>query len=412
MEIQKKYAKKKIKNKITNNKKNKKLNITKVRNCVFIAAALLLIIIVSLVISCINKNKPKELTILLNNEVIQTSNPVLVENDGEIIYFSQDDIMKYFDNTLYYNQVEQELITTYDTNIALLKINEEYASINDENIKLNATLKEENKLVYLPIVDLQNVYDLEIDYSSKNNMVIMDSLLKEETQATIVKKTNVRKGKNVLSKKLSKIIIGEKITIIEEDGKYYKIRTDDGIIGYVKKACVGDVKKIRDDKVYSNQELNILSNYSNIAGVYDQVTKDDNKLNVVTPTFFYMDKNSKVIDRTTSSSAKYSVYMSWVESNGLKVMPKISNNESVSTSLLSYSQRTDVSRNLVDLLNNYGFNMVNIEFESIDDINSFYRFIIEVTPRLKKANIKVAVTINSNIQKSRIDKIVDYCIEK
>ena len=33
-------------------------------------------------------------------------------------------------------------------------------------------------------------------------------------------------------------------------------------------------------------------------------------------------------------------------------------------------------------------------------------------PRFKNANLKVAVTINNNLDKSRLDGIVDYIIEK
>ena len=55
---------------------------------------------------------------------------------------------------------------------------------------------------------------------------------------------------------------------------------------------------------------------------------------------------------------------------------------------------------------------INIEFDTIDDINSFYRFILELVPRFEEAKLKVAVTLNNNLDKSRLENVVDYVIEK
>ena len=57
-------------------------------------------------------------------------------------------------------------------------------------------------------------------------------------------------------------------------------------------------------------------------------------------------------------------------------------------------------------------NRINIEFNTIDDINSFYRFVVELVPRFKEADLIVAVTLNNNLEKSRLENIVDYIIEK
>ena len=132
-------------------KKKKKLNFRKVISCIII-----LFIFMIITININKKNKEKELTILINNEFVETIHKVIID-EGENIYFSKEDIQKIFDETIYYNEAEKELITTYNTHVALLKINEEYAVIDDENIKLNGNLQEIDKRIYLPIKDLQKV---------------------------------------------------------------------------------------------------------------------------------------------------------------------------------------------------------------------------------------------------------------
>ena len=57
---------------------------------------------------------------------------------------------------------------------------------------------------------------------------------------------------------------------------------------------------------------------------------------------------------------------------------------------------------------------INIEFDAIDDVNSFNRFIIELMPKCKNADIKVCVSIRNdkNLDKKKLEKIVDYVVEE
>ena len=125
-------------------KKKKKLNMFKVK-----CSILIVILLVFITIFCFNltrKNKEKELTILLNNEFLETINKVIID-DQKNIYFSKDDIQKIFDETIYFNEAEKELITTYNTHVALLKVGESYGLIDDENTELKGELKENKNLV-------------------------------------------------------------------------------------------------------------------------------------------------------------------------------------------------------------------------------------------------------------------------
>lgn len=392
-------------------KQKRKLNMLKVRRCLIVLISILLILI-TIICSKINKekNRYKEITILLNNEFIELINKPIID-DNKNIFFSKEDIQEIFDKTIYYNEAEKELITTYNTHIALLKVDEAYAEINDETIELKGKLHEIEDKIYIPLTDLADVYDLEIIYSQKSNRIIMDSTLKSKKEASITKKTKVESKKGLFGKKIDKLIIGDVVTVLETDGKYKKIRTPLGNIGYVKGKKLSEEKIVRDDYKYENKELEVYKNYSNISGIYDNIEVDEKKLNVVVPTFFYLEKNSKVLDKTTSTTATYSIYKTWVETNKLEIMPIFTNNESVSNNLLSYAERSAVINSLKNYLIKYNYMGVNIKFNSIDDVNSFYRVVLELAPRFKEAGLKVAVTLNNNLEKSRLENVVDYIIE-
>ena len=392
-------------------KQKRKLNMLKVRRCLIILITVL-ILIISIVCIKINKekNRYKELSILLNNEFVELINKPIID-DNKNIFFSKEDIQDIFDKTIYYNEAEKELITTYNTHVALLKVDEEYAEINDETIELKGKLHEIDDKIYVPLTDLADVYNLEIIYSQKSNRIIIDSTLKSKKEASITKKTKVESKKGIFGKKIDKLIIGDVVTILETDGKYKKVRTPLGNIGYIKENRISEERTIRDDFKYENKELEVYKNYSNISGIYDNIEVEEKKLNVVVPTFFYLEKNSKVLDKTTSTTATYSIYKNWTEINKLEIMPTFTNNESVSNNLLSYAERSAVINSLKNYLIKYNYMGINIKFNTIDDVNSFYRFILELAPRFKEAGLKVAVTLNNNLEKSRLENVVDYIIE-
>lgn len=392
-------------------KQTRKLNMQKVKWCVIIAVAIILVIIASICININkNKNKYKETTILFNNKFIELMDAPIIDSDKNI-FFSKDDIQKIFDNTIYYNEVEKELITTFNKHVALLKVDEEYAEINDETIKLNGKLQEVEDKIYIPITDLSVVYDLDIQYSPKSNRIIMDSTQRAKTEATVIKRTNIKTGKGFFRSKIDKVIIGDKVTILENDGNYKKVRTPLGNIGYIKENKLSDEVIIREDYIHNKKEINVYRNYSNISGIYDGVKVDEKKLNVVVPTFFYLENDSKVLDKTTSKTATYSIYKNWVESNKLQILPTFTNNETVSGNMLSYTQRSNVINELKNYLIKYNYIGINIEFDSINDLNSFYRFVLELVPRFKENDLIVAVTLNNNLDKSRLENVVDYILE-
>jgi len=53
---------------------------------------------------------------------------------------------------------------------------------------------------------------------------------------------------------------------------------------------------------------------------------------------------------------------------------------------------------------------ININFSTIDDIKSFYRFVIEIVPRFKESGLIVSVTLKDSLDKDKIQKITDYTV--
>jgi hypothetical protein len=392
-------------------KKKKKFNKYARRRLLLLIGIIAVILIIKTIIEVIFSGKePKEITLLLDNKLIEVKHEIISENDT--IYLSKDDIESLFDSTIYYNEAEKELITTYNKHIALLKIDEDFMVVNDSNAELKNPMIEKDKTVYLPFSEMGIVYDLEFEYSAENKRLIADSLSKEKKKAITLKNFKLKDNPRFFGSKIEKISQGEYLTIVEDTSKkYYKVRSSNGNIGYVKKKKLSNEEVVRDDWDEETEEFNILKDFSSTSKDYTKAKLDKNKQNVVIPTFLYLEKDGEILDKTASSTDEYKNYISWANENNVEVWATLSNDIEVSNSLLTYTSRNKVINELYKKMVEYQFSGINIDFKKIDDLNSFNRFIIELTPRLKELGIKVSVTNNENIDKDKLSKIVDIIVE-
>ena len=130
--------------------KKKKINKKMRKKIILIIFLILAILIVKQIISMIFGNsEPNEITLLLNNNLIQTKDEIIKEDD--VIYLSKEDVGALLDTNMYYNEAEKELITTYNKHIALLKVDEDFMVINDSNAELTSPMIKRNDKIYLTV---------------------------------------------------------------------------------------------------------------------------------------------------------------------------------------------------------------------------------------------------------------------
>lgn len=370
----------------------------------------ILIIIISTVFGNSNKHKvPEKVSLLLNNQLTELKKDMYVDNDE--IYMSKEDIVNLFDDTLYYNEAEKELITTYNTHIALLKVNEAFMVLNDSNVELKGCLTEKENTVYLPLSDMGIIYDVDVEYSSEYNRVILDSTKEEKKRSITLKKANVYEKASTFSKKIEKLNMSEYVMILGTEKNFKKVRTENGNIGYIKEKKISDAETIREKMIEKKTEFNYLSNISEKN--YNSAELSNDKQNIISPTYFTLDKEQKIIDKTNSKTDSFNKFTSWTNENNVQVWPIVTNLANVSENLLTYTQRNTVINNIYQYLMQYQFQGVFIKFEKIDDWNSFNRFLIELKPKLKESGLKLGIIYNSeNIEKSKIENIADLLIEQ
>ncbi len=394
------------------NKNKRKDKFARRRFILKIIILFILLLIINKIFFKVNKNEYIDTTFIIGDKIESLENRVIVDS-LENIYVSFDDIKKLYDENIYFDEVNKKLITTYNKHVAILQLDEKRIIINDAESKINGQLQYMENKLYLPFSDMELVYDFEYNYSKNTNTVILDSISKQKLTSKSLKKVNVKSKKGWFSKNIAKLDSSEEVTVLENNDKYYKIRTKDGIVGYVKSKKMGEIQTIRKDMENTKLEnVNILLNYSEINDSYGNLNLENTKYNAVCPKILSISENKEVRLKVTPSSEKYKKYITWLEENNINLWATITNDIEVSEMMLTYDERKQVINNIYTKLIENNYKVLNINFEKINDINSFYRFLIELTPLLKEAGIKTVVTYNEVMNEEKILKIVDYLVKE
>lgn len=234
-----------IKNKRIKNNQKKQAKRNKI-----IIFCLIVVILMVLIINM--QNKPKQLNyentqIILNNENITANlqGDILMENQK--IYMSINDIKNCLDPTIYQEEETGLVITTSNKKLATFQQGDTNITINGSNQEIEDVLIEQNQKQYIAISELENVYDYEFEYIQDTNIVTIDNLNKECIKAYAKKDLKVKEENKAFSAIIDEVEEGNWLIYISEENDMAKVRTQNGIIGYVKKNSLDNFVTERDN---------------------------------------------------------------------------------------------------------------------------------------------------------------------
>ena len=383
-----------------------------IRNVGMIIIAIVLIVITLKIAPNYKKDEYAGMINLIinNNNITGNLKKDIIIDENDIIYLSKQDIANFFDKYIYYDNVEDtnekvynQIITTSDTKVATLKLNEDKITINSAEIDIAGTAKEIDGTIYLPFSEMEKVYNVEIDYIKESNIITVESVDRELIKANANKSINIKSKKTNFSRTVDKVEKGESVTIISEDKNWVKVRTSLGYIGYVKQKKLGDNIVLREKLEYSNNiegKINLVWDYySEYVTAPDRTGTKIEGVNVVSPSFFVLEKlgQGEIIDNVGQAGIEY---INWAKNNNYKVWAMISNNsmpQTTSEIMRNYELREKLINKIIDLAYKYKLDGINIDFENMyeEDKDLFSRFIIELAPRLKENNLVLSVDVTA-----------------
>ncbi len=372
----------------------------------FTIVALLVIFTIAMIANnyiILDNNENTNLIINNTNVTSNLKNEIIIEDD--IIYLSESDISNFFDKYIYYDEEIDKIITTYDKKIAEIGFDENIININGSDKQIYACAIERDGEIYLPISEMTDVYNIEIQNITETNIITIDSLDREQKRAIVNKDVSVKSSTNFISRTVDRISEGDAVIVISNDGKYARIRTANGKLGVIKSSRLENEFTIREDMDEEKQiegKINLVWDYySEYASAPDRSGTTMDGVNVVSPSFFYLDTDGTLEENVGDEGE---AYVEWAHNNGYRVWAMISNsyaaNESLditSSIMNSYENRKELIESIVEKCIEYNLDGINIDFENMyaEDIDMYSRFIIELTPRLKEIGMVVSVDVTA-----------------
>lgn len=344
-----------------------------------------------------------------SNTTKDLKNDVVVENG--VVYISTKDIANFFDDHIFYDNKYDQIITTTETKVATLKLNENKSTINGATVDLVAPAKKIGEQFYLPFSEIsESVYNVETTYVKDTDTVVLVSLDRELTYANSSKNNSVKSKPTVFSKTVDKIEKGDNVTIIPKktEGKngWTKITTENGKIGYVKTSTLANSKKIRDNFTIEKQiqgNVSLVWEYFSKYGKAPQRTEKIDGINVVAPTFFSLATSEKGAIVANVGQAGQN-YINWAHSNGYKVWPWVANEATnkeekdfTSSILNDYKSREKLINSILAAVEMYNLDGINLDFENMyeSDKEAYTRLVIELAPRLKELGKVLSVDVTA-----------------
>lgn len=387
----------------------------------------LIAIIINLAPNYIRKEITGKINVIINNNNITESMKFDVfVDENDIVYMATKDIANFFDEDIFYDNKYDQIITSSDTKLATLKLNKKEMYVNSSKVRIYAAATKKDDNFYLPISEMKDVYNVDINYIKESNIITIDSLDREQKKANASKDISVKYKPTVISKTVDKVKKGDSVIVIKElENGWKQVRTSLGKIGYTKDVTnIYTVREEMEDKKQIEGRVSLVWDYySEYAKAPNRTGTTINGVNVVSPSFASLEKLGKgEIYINIGDSGKE--YINWAHSNDYKVWAIVSNNsyqETTSEILNDYKLREKLINNIVNLTMEYNLDGINIDFEYVkgSDKEMFSRFIIELAPRMKEYGKVLSVDVTAPdgsedwsmcYDRNKIGKVADYII--
>lgn len=384
--------------------KRKKLNNLKfIRNIIISIVSLL---IVAIIINIAPGYKRDEYTNVINliineeNKTGDLKHDIYVNENGTV-YISEEDVKNLFDATIYHDEKYNQIITTSDTKVANIVIDEKQMIVNNSQVGMLDSIIRINDNIYLPISDMSIVYSINISYIQSTNKVIIDKLDKGMIKAKVTEDTDIKFKPRGLSKKVGTVKQGESVFCFYTTSKGWRqIRTENGILGYIKANKLTSEYIVRQDMI-KRKEASVISKDTYMSNKFE-ISEPSGVKKIFLKDMFNINDGS--IEVKNDNQNVEDSYRLWVSLSN-KTLEK-----QINILLEDYKSRTKLINAVVSNCIENNINGVSIDFSNIDNEN-IMRFIIELTPKLREIGITTCVVLNNNINKQNVLSIVDYIVE-
>ncbi|MFO7611832.1 MAG: glycosyl hydrolase family 18 protein [Clostridia bacterium] len=342
---------------------------------------------------------------------------------GEIL-LPFDLVKDLIDPTVYKEPDGSVVTVTSDDKVIRMRDGEVEAYVNMEQVRLDMTARYINRVLYIPIMVFREIFGIEAAYLEEHDVVIIDFLKNYEhvgfVSPSVYQKTENNAGNPVGKARVMPESVairsgmsikfpvyreigseGEEVDVYEIDGEWARIRTSEGIIGYI------ESRFLRSSVSYEGIVVDLIrrtpGEIEDIVLAWQYIYKttppvedfmEYPQINVYSPTWFTVIAS----DGTMESRADYT-YVNKVHEIGARIWPLLNNTfndiEMTSAVLNNPEARDNMIRQVLAYSQLYGFDGINMDFENIylKDRDAYTQLIREMMPYARKMGIKISVDV-------------------
>lgn len=330
--------------------------------------------------------------------------------DGRVL-LPLDIVKDYIDPQINWDSKLHKLTITTADRVVRMKTDSLEAFVNNKPVTLNIPVSEAGGSVLVPIEFLSEYYNIGISYIEDNSVVVVDFKSRAGQLAEpLSEKAVVRNGRSILNPILKRLdsenADENKLRVYGEFDKWYKVRTSDGMVGYIEKKYV-TVRPLPPEKAPAAEEskpawtpqtgkLSMAWDYAYDMKINLSKRQKIDGLDIISPTWFQVVGEDGAIKNSADAA-----YVEWAHKNGYQVWALFSNSfgdpEKSGSFLRNTDSRDNAIRQLLAFTSLYKVDGINIDFENLLDSDkaALTQFVRELAPLLREQGMIVSADVNT-----------------
>ncbi len=347
---------------------------------------------------------PDKVNLVIEGSITFEEDAPILENG--LLLFPMETVKKYIDPNAHWDAKVGKAVFTTSDRVLIMKTGKLTAMVNARPVELNIPVRLVEDKPYIPLEMLEEMFGIELRWVEENNVAILD-YAKNTVQVAEVQKDNrfMRLKPAFWSPAVRKDIHkGELLRVFGEDGNWYKVRSEEGFVGYIEKKYVkteliasgNDItEQTGSGEAWKPSQGKINMTWEYVGNKNPDVSKlkSISGLDIVSPTWFYITDEQGTVENKADNA-----YVRWAHSNGYKVWALVGNGSDpdiTSGFLNNTDTREKIIQQLLIYAKIYNLDGINIDFENIylKDRDMLTQFMRELTPLLKEQGLIVSIDV-------------------
>ena len=373
--------------------------------------------------------KDGQVGITVDNKVVEAEGKLA----GGKVYVAYNIVRDYINSRFYWDPNENVLLYMLPEDMISVDVgSKDYSISKKKKSEDYVILKTEGNTAYIALDFVQQYTNIDYEVSNNPDHVMIRTKWGKTDVATVKKNTQVRYQGGVKSPVLAELKKKDEVTVVESEQNWKKVRTADGVIGYVKNKTLKNEEKKNITRKFEEQDYsNITKDYTINMAWHNVTNQDANNavaqriaqtkgLTTLAPTWIHVaDTNGNI------SSIASADYVSYAHKQNVEVWMTVRDfdggisSEKESYELLSYTSRREtlITQLIAEALR-VGVDGINVDFEKISDKcgEHYIVFIRELSVKCRQNGLVLSVdnyvpkSFNTQYDRKEQGIVADYVV--